>query len=134
MTTVGIYTDLPQVVAIIGKSDSGEYGNATCPHCGAEGRYVYHFLCADGTTRGAMAGCFTKFPKHRFVAIHKRILDKKQEYARNNWNLPTWDATMLKAIEDFGNGLIAEHQADAIINDASRQSAAYRQRRFGRRR
>lgn len=54
---------LPRIVAVLGRSDSGEYGAATCPHCGAAGRYVYTFQCDDGTTRGAMAGCLKLFPR-----------------------------------------------------------------------
>lgn len=33
----------------------------SCPHCGATGKTVWHFVCADGEKRGAMRGCMNKF-------------------------------------------------------------------------
>jgi hypothetical protein len=32
-------------------------GNACCPHCGAEGRYIYHWA-EFGKAHSAMAGCY----------------------------------------------------------------------------
>jgi hypothetical protein len=34
-----------------------DYGSTCCPHCGAEGRYIYTWE-QDGETKSAMAGCF----------------------------------------------------------------------------
>jgi hypothetical protein len=59
MTTTA--TSLPTIISFTDFIDSGEYGNARCPHCGAEGRYTYIFETTEGT-RGAMAGCVKLFP------------------------------------------------------------------------
>lgn len=59
---INIYANLPTVTEILAFVDY-DTGGASCPHCGAIGRYVYRFLCADGQEYGAMRGCFGKFPK-----------------------------------------------------------------------
>lgn len=121
---VNPYANLPKVVAITHFEDSGEYGNARCPHCGAEGRYVYYFRCDDGTERGAMKGCFSKFPQHPFAKIHARIMDKQKDLDRINQErrqdrkLASWDVEQLEAIEAFAAGDMDEIEVDEIIRDA----------------
>lgn len=34
-----------------------DYGSTSCPHCGAEGRYIYTWQ-EDGVIKSAMAGCY----------------------------------------------------------------------------
>lgn len=54
---------LPEIVAITGMRDFGPSdGEGSCPHCGCRGRYVWYFICADGSQRGAMRGCIQLFP------------------------------------------------------------------------
>ncbi len=54
---------LPTVVKVLGVDDSGEYGNTSCPHCGALARYVTRFVLEDGTVAGAASSCFKLYPK-----------------------------------------------------------------------
>lgn len=123
-----IYTDLPKIVRVTSVTDAGEFGAATCPHCGASGRYIYHFDCADGTHGGAMKGCFSKFPKHKFAAIHANILDKK----RTKKYLASWDTQKLEAIEKFIAGELTEKQAQHLIDMAQSQCVAYVNKAYGR--
>lgn len=129
-----IYANLPKIVAVLGIQDNGpcEGGaSAICPHCGAEGRYVYSFLCDDGTRRGAMRGCFSKFPRHRFAVESARILDKEADYKKKGWSLPTWDRDMLDAILKFADGVLPEAEAEAAIRAAKTRRDAYKRRRSG---
>lgn len=132
-TAKHIYSDLPKIVYFIGLDDSGEYGNANCPHCGADGRYTYYFVCDDGTTRGAMKGCLSKFKMHGFAKIHATLLEKQKDYSRKNWKLPSWDLRMLEVIEQFGRGEISEHDAQVSISNAKQAASNYRKSRYGRR-
>lgn len=53
----GLFTDKKgQVIKFqfVGVEDCG---NTCCPHCGAEGRYVYTWI-DNGVMRSAMAGCY----------------------------------------------------------------------------
>lgn len=127
-----IYSDLPKIIIVLGVTDHGPCdggASAICPHCGAEGRYVYVFKCADGSTRGAMKGCLAKFPRHAFAIESARILEKEQDYKKRGWSLPTWDIAIKDAIWAFADGQISESAAIARVRAAQEARQRYRQRR-----
>jgi hypothetical protein len=132
-TKTSIYADLPRVVVVDRRTDAGEFGAALCPHCGAEGRYIVHFRCEDGTRRGAMAGCFAKFPKHPLAEKVMYLLTKRDDYTKKGWSLPTWDQAVLDAANDFADGLIDEGEAMARYRTADAQRISYQSRKYGRR-
>lgn len=129
-----IYADLPEAIYIVDIHDAGEYGATTCPHCGAQGRFVITFMASDGKEHGAMKGCFKKFPQHRFAKKMLYLLDKEKSYKAKGWSLPTWDAECMEAIKEFANKTISESEAQDRINHAESAASAYRNRKFGRRR
>lgn len=131
--SASIYSDLPRIVAVLDVQDYGEGAAASCPHCGAEGRYIYTFQCEDGTTRGAMRGCFARFPQHPFAKRHAALIQKEKDYTEKGWTLASWDQDILAAIHDFASGTITEQQAQDRIRAAERRAADYRERKFGRR-
>lgn len=125
---------LPRIIQFTGMSDSGEYGNATCPHCGAQGRYVYNFIVEGGERRGAMAGCIQRFPVSQIAKVHKGLLKKAQEYASKGWTLPSWDLAIVEAIEAFGRDEMTEGQCLTIVTNEQNKAKAYRDRKYGKRR
>jgi len=127
-----IYRDLPKIIIVLGVNDHGpcEGGaSAICPHCGAEGRYVYIFKCDDGTTRGAMRGCIQKFPRHAFADESQRILDKEADYKTRGWSLPSWDIAIQSAINEFAEGQISEQDAQTRIRSAQESRRGWKDRR-----
>ncbi len=127
-----IYRDLPKIVVVLGVQDYGPCdmgATAICPHCGAEGRYIYSFKCADGSTRGAMRGCLSKFPRHPFAAESQRILEKEQDYKQRSWALPSWDIAIKEAIFAFAEGQIPEEVAMARVRTAQEARRRYKERR-----
>lgn len=132
-TKTNPYADLPKVVMIDHVEDAGEFGGTNCPHCGAEGRYIYWFTCEDGTQRGAMKGCFGHFPKHQFVQYHERIMDKQKENAKKGWKIASWDAETLDAIEKFVAGQMTEQAAWDVIRQADSNKKAWMKRKGFRR-
>lgn len=106
---------LPRIVVMIARTDSGEYGNATCPHCGADGRYVWTFRCDDGTKRGAMAGCIKLFPRSALVDEHQRLLERAADRKAKGWQLASWDQAKLEAIEQVANGKVGEAEAVLVV-------------------
>jgi len=96
---------LPAIVAILRRRDSGEFGNANCPHCGADGRYVYTFLCEDGLVRGAMQGCLKLFPRaknaHHAARLVAEAFKREQEARENNRPLAAWWKAMVAAAQAF---------------------------------
>lgn len=125
---VNPYKDLSRIVAVLSVDDCGE--GAICPHCGAEGRYIYSFLCEDGTQRAAMRGCLGKFPQHPvFAPEMTRILDKERRYKNAGWTLPAWDEEIKAAILAYAAGDVTEAAAKSRVLRAKHQAAAYRARR-----
>lgn len=120
---------LPRIVALLGRQDHGEYGAATCPHCGAAGRYVYSFRCADGTTRGAMAGCIKLYPQSPLVAEHQALTERQEERAKAGRSLASWDLAKLAAIEAVGSESMSEADALAIVRAENARRAAWFRRR-----
>lgn len=109
---------LPRILALLGCEDHGpcdQGASACCPHCGADGRYVYSFLCEDGTVRGAMAGCLGRFPKHKFASKIKSIMDKERKYRSTGWKLPTWDVAILDAGISLADKKISFQEWEAIV-------------------
>lgn len=112
---MSIYSNLPTVVEIIKLEDSGEGGAASCPHCGATGRYIYWFVASDGATYGAMRGCFNKFPKSGYFNLMSEILKKEKDAEKKGRKLASWDRNIMQAIRNFTNGLILEDNLKGII-------------------
>jgi hypothetical protein len=78
-----------QVARITSRADfgpvgDGEPGSATCPHCGAWGRYVYGFTTVDGEHHGAMAGCVEVWPGGKAaVAAFKKVQKRLDQITDN---------------------------------------------------
>lgn len=130
---MSIYSDLPQVLYIEYLEDAGEDGAASCPHCGALGRYTYFFVCTDGSQRDAMKGCFSHFPKHPFAERHAQILEKQKANAKKGWSMASWDKKVMDAIEQFGRGEITEWQAKDVIRQADSDKKSWMKRKGFRR-
>lgn len=124
--------DYPRVVEVEGITDAGEGGGTSCPHCGAEGRYITWFITEDGVRRGAMAGCFKLFPKSRYAAIVATILEKERDYARAGRQLASWDRAILDAIRRLPE--LGAARVDAIIATEDGRRRAYISSRYGGRR
>lgn len=106
-------TQTPRIIRFDGIDDSGEFGAASCPHCGADGRYVHWFLCDDGQRRGAMSGCVKLFPISEIAQEHQKIV---QKHRQNNW-----DKRKLAAIERYYNQDLTEGQCLNWIKDENRK-------------
>lgn len=133
--TQTVAADLPRIVRFEGMTDSGEYGAATCPHCGADGRYVWNFVCEDGTRRGAMAGCITKFPVSKVAEEHKKIMERDEDRAKKGQKLASWDVAKLAAIESYYAGETPIELALATIqSENARRTRWMDSKKGGRRR
>lgn len=132
-TSINIYANLPKIVFMLSVEDGGPDGGTYCPHCGAEGRYIYNFVCEDGSTYGAMKGCLSKFPMHPFAKLHGEIMGKELEFRRKGWSLPRWDAQVKEAIEKYADNLLSESDVQKAINSAQAAKNAYMKRKGYRR-
>lgn len=136
---------LPAVLAVLGVDDfgpcDGGQGSASCPHCGAEGRYVINFLCEDGTKRGAMKGCFKLFPgsNSRTSKLIQEAFERQRRAKEQGTKLAGWWEDIIGEVSAFSTypgvpqfPLLAQ-RIDAI--DARRRAWLTRNGygRFGRR-
>lgn len=106
---------LPRVLYVKHRTDAGEFGAATCPHCGADGRYVIHFVCEGGIERAAMAGCFKLFPKSALADESLKILERKADREKQGRSLASWDLRKWEAIEQVAAGTMTVDEAQRII-------------------
>lgn len=120
-----IYADLPRVVEILDLKDYGEYGAVSCPHCGAQGRYIYFFTTDNGQSYGAMKGCFRKFPKSPYADRMAKLLGKEKEFKAKKWKLASWDQDSINAIRAYGEGKILQKDLDRILAESDRAKYLY---------
>lgn len=108
-------------------------GNACCPHCGAEGRYIYTWA-EFGVLKSAMAGCYKALTgkiKKDDVTAHIERLSVKQA---KNKPLNGWDKTILRML-DYVNKNSSDNSkvnwANGKIWDAVREAKSYSFKKFG---
>jgi hypothetical protein len=118
----------PKIIRFTGTTDSGDFGNATCPHCGALGRYVIHFLTEKGNG-GAMAGCVKLFPVSQVALEEKRLREKQEDYEKKGWKLNKLDSAALEALEEFYLNKLSEQDALSKMDLAKRANVARFKRR-----
>lgn len=118
---------LPRLLVLLGRHDSGEYGNAACPHCGALGRYTYSFLCEDGQRYGAMSGCIKLFPKADpwLYSIIEKAFDKEQDAKDKRTKLASWWTEMIEAVTEVSNGKITVGEMRSRVKSAESRRQAW---------
>lgn len=123
---------LPRIVAVLSCEDHGPCdGGATavCPHCGADGRYVYHFLCDDGTTRGAMKGCIKLFSMSPAAVECEKALAAAAAFRQGKGFISRANQRMLDAIEQLRAGVIDARALAAIAEGVKMEKRAWMRRK-----
>lgn len=95
----------PSVIAVIECKDNGPCdGGATavCPHCGAEGRYVYTALMSDGTHKRMMKGCLDSFSRDVCARQCELAVEKKSKRRTSKW-----DERVINALDGFVCGTVS---------------------------
>lgn len=124
-----VVIDANKPFQFLGMEDCGE---TCCPHCGADGRYIYTWA-EYGKVRGAMAGCY----KLLTGKIHKGDLDRRIEQIADkqgrNKPLNGWDKTILRMLQykaDNANDAGKIAWADSKINEAISDTKRFAARKF----
>lgn len=128
MATAAVMS-LPRIVRFLGVDDAP---GASCPHCGAEGRYILRFQVEDGRLLGAMRGCAKLFPASQVAHEHLRLAQKAERYAKLDWKLNQADQRAMDACEQFFARQVSESYALSVIKGAKRANqmrGAYGRRR-----
>ncbi len=93
---------LPRIVRFLETDDSP---GASCPHCGAEGRWILNFIVDGGARRAAMRGCVKLFPVSGVAREGLRLREKARRLAKQGWKLNQNDQRALDAVEAFEDGI-----------------------------
>lgn len=107
-------------------------GETCCPHCGADGRYIYKWA-EYGKERAAMAGCFKALTGHIKMSDVDKYIQRVSEKQAKGKPLNGWDNTVIRML-DYMN----KHADDAAkrtwahgkIWQAVSESIAYKYKRF----
>lgn len=120
---------LPKIVRFSGIVDSP---GASCPHCGATGRFIHRFTTEDGRDLGAMSGCVKLFPCSPIAWVEAEIQKKAVKLAEDGRKLNRWDDAILTACAAFFLGVADEATTLREIRLQKSAASAWRSRRFGR--
>ena len=108
--------------SFIGVHDGGE--NAHCPHCGAEGRWIYVWS-EDGVVMGAMAGCYKALTGHLTKSDKDKYFILLSEKQAKNKPLNSWDRSILRLLDYKHTGKYPDNWLDKKIDEVLRQRARY---------
>ena len=128
-----IDTTLPLITRYLHKTDSGpcdDGATATCPHCGADGRFIHWFECEDGSKRGAMSGCVKLFRMTDIAAADMALREKLAERKKSGKGLNAVEQRASYAIQQFYAGRWDEATTLNMIK-SQREAAAEYQRSMG---
>lgn len=133
--------NLPSVPAVLGVQDfgpcDGGEGSATCPHCGAQGRYVISFLCDDGTKRGAMSGCFDLFrgADTRTSKLVCEAFSRARDASKEGKKAASWWREIAAEADEFGrSGGVDDYRefAQRVADIDGRRQAWLKRNGYGR--
>lgn len=99
-----------------GPCDPG-HGSGSCPHCGAEGRYIYYWA-EFGKVRGAMAGCYnalTSRIKKDDIDSFMAVLAKKLATGKT---LNSWQKTVIRMQQFIAEGKYSTDWCQQKIKEA----------------
>lgn len=106
-----------------GPCDPG-HGSGTCPHCGADGRYIYVWA-EYGKTRGAMAGCYAALTgriKKDDIDFFMTGLAKKLAKGKP---LNGWQKTVMRMQQFIADGKYSPEWCYQKINEAVADQKRY---------
>jgi hypothetical protein len=113
---------LPRIVRFLGTDDCPD---SECPHCGARGRFIHHFVLENGEHHAAMSGCVGLFPVSPIAREEARLRKKLADHKKRGWvGLNKGDTEALEAIEAFYVGIGDELHAMALVRSAKKANAA----------
>ncbi len=101
-----------------------------CPHCGAEGRYVYKWA-EFGEIHAAMAGCYKALTGHikmNDMDAFMKILSEKQA---KNKPLNTWQKTVVRMNEFIEQGKFSPEWCESKIWEAVREQKRFAAQKWG---
>ena len=95
-------------------------GSTSCPHCGAEGRYIYTWE-QDGVVKSAMAGCYKALTGKLEKGEDTRYFELLAEKQAKNKPLNGWDKNILRLQGFLAEGKYTSDWVNAKIAEVLRE-------------
>lgn len=114
---------LPRIVRFF---ETADCEGASCPHCGATGRYIHRFQVEDGRHLGAMSGCVQLFPVSPVAHEDLKLRKKETDHAKKGWKMASWDIDRREAIDAFYAGALDEQSAMSRLRAAAGRAKTWR--------
>jgi hypothetical protein len=95
-------------------------GSTSCPHCGAEGRYIYTWE-QDGTVKSAMAGCYKALTGMVSKDEETRYFELLAEKQAKNKPLNSWDKNILRLQGFLNEGKYSADWINSKITEVLRE-------------
>jgi hypothetical protein len=124
-----IKVDASKAFQFIGVKDCGE---CCCPHCGADGRYIYSWA-EFGNIRSAMAGCYAALTGHIKMDDVNAFMQRLSIKVAKSKPLNGWDKTVIRMqqyIQDNGSDESKIAWANGKIREAISSAKAYQFKKF----
>jgi hypothetical protein len=129
MKTIDAGIDHKMAFQFLGVHDTGPDSGAHCPHCGAEGRYIYNWA-EYGEVRAAMAGCYQMLTGKIVKGDYEKVMEGIAVKLSRNKPLNGWEKTIIR-MEDFKSaGKYPVEWCDQKIREALRDRKGYIANRF----
>ena len=108
----------------IGVDDTGPESGARCPHCGAEGRYIYHWE-ENGEHRAAMAGCYKVLTGHLKKGDFDEYFQLLSEKQAKGKKLNSWDQSVIRLLKFRESGKYPVEWCDRKITETIKERARW---------
>ena len=101
-----------------------DYGETCCPHCGAEGRYIYEWK-ENGVVKSAMSGCYRALTGHLNKGEKEKYFELLFEKIAKGKKLNGWDKSVRRLLDYKLAGKYPESWCDEKINEVLRDRKSY---------
>lgn len=122
--TEGLYVDNRNHVIDFQFISVEDYGSTACPHCGAEGRYIYTWI-QDGCMHSAMAGCYKALTGRVSKNEKEQYFELLSEKQAKGKKLNGWDKTIIRLLQFKKEGKYPDSWCDDKISQALSQRKKY---------
>ena len=94
-----------------------DFGDCNCPHCGANGRYIYTWS-EFGILKSAMSGCYKLLTRHIKMGELDKFIEGISEREAKGKPLNGWQKTVKRMQQFKYEGKYSIEWCDRKINEA----------------
>jgi hypothetical protein len=117
MSNAVVNIDPAKSFQFLAVADGGPDSGTRCPHCGAEGRYIYQWA-EYGVMHAAMAGCYKALTRNVKKDDLSQVWEGIHFKQSRQKALNSWEKTIIRMTEFKTEGRYSAEWCDAKITEA----------------